>query len=160
MKVCNNCGSESPDSARVCANCNAVLPTENYRAEPVVETPAQTQAPSPERSQGPFAQDPAQPVVYPGPQVTVLTTDGQAVAALICGILGLFACPLVLSIVAIILGKQSSKSIRASGGALDGEGMAKTGLILGIIGTAFWGLFLVFFLLVFIGVFAGFMGTF
>ncbi len=160
MKVCNNCGTESPDGARVCANCSAILPTENYRAEPVHETPTQIQSPSPDGNQGSSSQAPAQPVMYPGPQVIVHTTDGQAVGALICGILGLFACPLVLSIVAIVLGKQSSKAIRASGGALEGEGVAKAGLILGIIGTVFWGLFLVFFLLIFVGVFAGVMGAF
>ncbi|MGH9199553.1 MAG: DUF4190 domain-containing protein, partial [Acidimicrobiia bacterium] len=62
--------------------------------------------------------------------------DGQATAALILGLLGIVLCPLILSIPAIILGRQSQRRIEMSAGALSGLGLAKAGWILGIIGTA------------------------
>ena len=45
--------------------------------------------------------------------------DSRAVASLVCGILSWFTCPLVLAIVAIVLGSGSS------------SGFAKAGVILG-----------------------------
>lgn len=62
-------------------------------------------------------------------------TDGQAVAALVCGIIGLVACPVIFSVIAMVLGKQSEKRILASGGTLTGDQMAKAGWILGIVGV-------------------------
>jgi uncharacterized protein DUF4190 len=59
--------------------------------------------------------------------------DGKATAALVCGIVAVLCFPLV-GIAAIILGVQSRKAIAESGGTLRGDGMAKAGLILGIVG--------------------------
>jgi len=65
--------------------------------------------------------------------------SSKAVAALVIGIvspvLGL-CCALVglVGIVAIFLGRSAQQEIAASGGSLTGEGMAKAGVILGIIG--------------------------
>src|SRR6478752_364359 len=60
--------------------------------------------------------------------------NGKATASLVTGIVGIFICPIVLSILAIVFSVQARKQIAASGGRLKGEGMAKAGLILGIVG--------------------------
>jgi hypothetical protein len=73
-------------------------------------------------------------------------THGKATAALVCGIVGLFVCPIILSIVAIVLGTTAQKEIQASGGALTGEGMARAGVILGIIGIVLGVLWVVVYL--------------
>jgi hypothetical protein len=73
----------------------------------------------------------------------VRRTDGQAIAALVLGILGIVVCPIVLSIIAIVIGRQSMKRIEASGGMLEGHQMAKAGWILGIVGLILWGLAIV-----------------
>lgn len=55
----------------------------------------------------------------------------SSVVALCCGFFGL---PLgIAGIVAIFLGNSGKKDIRASGGQQTGEGMAKAGVILGIV---------------------------
>lgn len=61
-------------------------------------------------------------------------TEGSAVAALILGILGVISCPLILSIPAIIVGNQAQQKIRQDP-SLDGEGMARAGVILGWVGV-------------------------
>jgi hypothetical protein len=73
---------------------------------------------------------PQAPYAQPAP------TPGKAIAALVCGILGITMCGCFpLGIVAWVLGKQAEREILASGGALQGEGIAKAGWITGIIGT-------------------------
>jgi hypothetical protein len=57
-------------------------------------------------------------------------TDGRAVGALVCGIIGLAVCAPV-GIVAVVLGGQSRRAIADSGGRLQGDGMALAGLIMG-----------------------------
>ncbi|MEI2819181.1 MAG: DUF4190 domain-containing protein [Marmoricola sp.] len=61
-------------------------------------------------------------------------TNQKALWAMILGILSL-CCGFLLGIPAIILGVIGGKEIAASGGMQQGEGMAKAGLILGVIGT-------------------------
>ncbi len=51
------------------------------------------------------------------------------------GILGLVSCQ-PLGIAAVILGKQATAEIAASGGRLGGEGLAKVGVILGWVAVA------------------------
>ena len=73
-----------------------------------------------------------QPAPYP-PQ---RETSGQAIAALIFGILGFVAGCLPLGIVAIFLGHGALNQIRRHPGAFEGEALAKAGLILGWIQVA------------------------
>ncbi|MFI0236227.1 DUF4190 domain-containing protein [Streptomyces sp. NPDC016845] len=56
-------------------------------------------------------------------------TNGLAIAGLVCGIVGLFFLSFVLGPLAIIFGALALRQRAASGGA----GMAKAGLILGIV---------------------------
>jgi hypothetical protein len=60
-------------------------------------------------------------------------TEGTAIIALVLGILGIISCPLVLSIPAVIVGNQA-KAKMAQDPTLEGEGMARAGVILGWIG--------------------------
>ncbi len=62
--------------------------------------------------------------------------SGKATASLVLGIIGIFVCPIVLSILAIVFGVQSRKEITNSMGRIKGHGMATAGLVLGIVGLA------------------------
>lgn len=77
-------------------------------------------------------------------------TDGNAIAALVCAIVGFFACPIILSIVALVLAAQSKRRIEESGGALGGEGMVTAAKVMGWIGIGVWGVFLVFYIGIFV----------
>ena len=66
---------------------------------------------------------------YP-PPVRVPHTNGFAVAALVCGIGGIFVFP--VSIAAIVLGHIARREARQTGEA--GSGMATAGLVLGYAG--------------------------
>jgi len=59
-----------------------------------------------------------------------------AVISLVAGILGLTFVPGIASIVAIITGYMAQKEIRESGGRLEGENLARIGLILGWVAVA------------------------
>ena len=79
-------------------------------------------------------------------------TNGTAVAALVCGILGVTACPLVLSVVALVLGYNARSDLRQPGSREQGDGLATAGIVMGWIGVGisvavallFAGLFVVF----------------
>ena len=57
---------------------------------------------------------------------------------MITGIISLLCCGVVLGPVAIVLSNQAKTEIAQSRGGQTGEGMAKAGLILGIIGIVGW----------------------
>ena len=80
--------------------------------------------------------------------------DGQAVAALVLAIAGLFVCPVIPSIIAIVLGRSAERRIKESGGTLGGEGLARAGWIVGIIGVVTGALFIIIFLGIFVFSFA------
>jgi hypothetical protein len=62
------------------------------------------------------------------------STSTQAITSLVLGVLSLFCCPL-LAPIAWYLGNQELKAIREGRSPATGEGIAKAGMILGIIGT-------------------------
>ena len=68
------------------------------------------------------------------PQEPPAAPDGNAVASLILGILGITVTPLICSILAVILGRASIGDAHKRGEP--GSGMAKAGVILGWIGVA------------------------
>jgi hypothetical protein len=72
----------------------------------------------------------------------VVTNNGKAIASLVLGIVGIIACPIVFSIIGLILGYQARNEIAASGGWQTGESLAKAGIILGWVGLV---LYIVFF---------------
>jgi hypothetical protein len=62
-------------------------------------------------------------------------TDGQAIASLILGIVGLTMCPLIPSIIAVVIGNQAKARLDADP-SLQGAELARVGVILGWIGIA------------------------
>jgi hypothetical protein len=62
--------------------------------------------------------------------------SNRPTVALIFGIIGIVCCPLCGPI-AWVIGKQELDAIAAGRSAKEGEGLARAGMILGIIGTAF-----------------------
>ncbi len=77
----------------------------------------------------------AQQYPYSGvPQAKPNST--MAIISLIAGILGITFVPFLGSIAAVITGYMAKKEIRASNGALAGDGLATAGLVLGWIGVA------------------------
>lgn len=72
----------------------------------------------------------------PGGYVQPQKTSPLAITSLVTGIAGLLFCTLfVLSIAAIATGVIGRRQIAASGGTQKGDGLAKAGFILGIIGV-------------------------
>ncbi len=71
----------------------------------------------------------------------------MAVVALICGIIGLAFLPvsIIISPVALVTGIRAKKRIAASGGSLEGTGIAQAGYVLGMIGTVIAGLLILAF---------------
>jgi Domain of unknown function (DUF4190) len=63
-------------------------------------------------------------------------TSGKSTAALVMGILGLFLCPLICSVLALVFGYQARREIDNSGGRITGRGSATAGIVLGWIGVA------------------------
>lgn len=59
-------------------------------------------------------------------------SSGKATASLVLGILSFLCCPIVFSVLAIVLGQQAKNEIAANP-ALSGEGFAQAGVILGIV---------------------------
>ncbi len=76
----------------------------------------------------------AKPVVEE-PRPPVEAASGQAIAALILGVLSLLCLGFLSGIPAIILGKMELSAIAAGRASKAGEGIAKVGFILGIVGT-------------------------
>lgn len=111
MAFCTNCGAQLTEGANNCTNCGAAVSAPAAQVNQVVtETvPVVTAEP-----------------VTPAPEAG----KGMAIAALVCGLVGLLCTGGMLNILALIFGiiakKQGSKS-----------GMATAGIVLGAIGIAF-----------------------
>ncbi|MET7454682.1 DUF4190 domain-containing protein [Streptomyces sp. NPDC005574] len=65
-------------------------------------------------------------------------TNGLAIASLICGIIGVFLLNVILGPIAIVLGVVGMRQAPAKGGA----GMAKAGVVLGIVDLVLFGILL------------------
>jgi uncharacterized membrane protein YjgN (DUF898 family) len=81
-------------------------------------------------------------VTNPGPQPS---TSTQAIASLILGLIGIVPCCGLLAPIAWYLGNQELKAIQQGRSPASGEGVAKAGMILGILGTIEIGLVLLWF---------------
>jgi hypothetical protein len=72
-------------------------------------------------------------------------TEPLAVGSLVLGILGLVTgLALILSPIALAMGIRAKQRIAASGGTMEGYGIAQAGFVLGVIGTVIAGLFVLF----------------
>lgn len=101
---------------------------------------------NPQQPQGHYAGGPPQPINYQGAPMNAGKPQGMAITSMVLGIctffptcclswLSLFVAP-ILAILAIIFGVVSLKAVGR--GEASGGGMAKAGLILGIIYMALW----------------------
>jgi hypothetical protein len=72
----------------------------------------------------------AQPPAYGGGAPG--KTNTKAIWSLVTGILGIFCCPIIFSVAAIILSRQAKDEIRTRGEG--GEGLATAGFVLAMIG--------------------------
>jgi hypothetical protein len=92
-----------------------------------------------------------QPVAYgqPGPAAYQMPrqSSSKATTAMVLGIVGLVVCQIV-GIVAIVLGNQAKNEIDASGGQIEGRGMAVAGIVMGWIAVGLMVLGIGVFLLV------------
>ncbi|MFJ5678436.1 DUF4190 domain-containing protein [Streptomyces sp. NPDC093097] len=82
-------------------------------------------------SQAPPLNNPAQ---HPGYAAPAELPNGQAVASMVLGILGLLIIPIVLPIIALCLGISARR--KADRGEAGGRGMAIAGIVLGSVGCA------------------------
>jgi len=73
-------------------------------------------------------------------------TSGYAIASLILGIAGFVVFPVVPSILAIVFGLKAREELRRNP-AVDGEGLATAGIVLGWVGIALTAIGLLFLLL-------------
>ncbi len=59
----------------------------------------------------------------------------KAIAALVCGVMGVTTCPLIMSIVSLILASSAKQDIRVSPDVYTGMGLATAGQVLGLLGV-------------------------
>jgi hypothetical protein len=81
---------------------------------------------------------------------TAATTDGLAIASLVCGILSIVFCGFFTGIPAVICGHKSLAKIKANPSMVGGKVLAIIGLVTGYLSIAFSVLFLIVFFLAFI----------
>lgn len=62
-------------------------------------------------------------------------TSSTAIISVIAGVLGLTLFPLIGSVIAVITGAMARREIQMTAGAIEGEGLATAGLILGWVGV-------------------------
>jgi hypothetical protein len=70
---------------------------------------------------------------YPGYVQSFAPTSGNAIASMVCGIIGLITCFIFLGIPAVICGHLALKQINNSALPMGGRGMAICGLVMGYI---------------------------
>lgn len=75
----------------------------------------------------------SEPVTPPPPPPT---SSNRPIVSLVLGIIGLVCCPIAAPI-AWVVGKQELAAIASGGSPASGEGLARAGMIIGIIGTVF-----------------------
>ncbi len=93
-----------------------------------------------------------------GPVIPSQPTSTKSIMALILGILSLLCCGFFSGIPAIILGKSEINLIDEGKITENNRTIAKVGLILGIVGTAFSALFfLIYIVFIALGLSAGMM---
>ncbi len=147
---CVNCGTAIPATAQACPKCGVRRIPIGPEGPPPVPPTMPGAAPG-FSGGGPPPPGYAPPGVggqpgayaqpgygYPGgaypPRGFPQRNNSKATTALILGILGLVLCQ-ILSIFAIIVGKEAEREIRYSGGTQGGEGLATAGRVLGWIGV-------------------------
>lgn len=125
-------GHDNPSNAAFCVVCGEQLVVNSQ--------PAAFPAPVAPNYSPPPAMPAGQYAAFPNPNFTpgIAPQNGKGTAALVLGILGLFLCPVIFSVLAIILGVQGKNL--ADQGLATNRGAAQAGFVLGIIGVVIGGL--------------------
>lgn len=141
MKRCPYCSAQNPDDAYFCSNCGYIITPESADVTGDFPQPGAPHLYPEETGLGTGS--------YPGPhywqppvQATV-NSNGKAIASLVLAIFSIVSCPIVCSIIALILGYQARNEIAASRGWQTGESLAKAGIIIAWIGIAFYVLLII-----------------
>lgn len=120
-------------------------PTQGYDANITPRTPREpAPGPRPDRSRGgpadQVAEGPAVPLRGPGEvrgpfpsYARPGQTSGKAVVSLVLAIVGLFIIPIILSVLAIIIGWAALTDVDRNP-SIGGRGLAISGIVIGIIG--------------------------
>lgn len=106
-----------------------------YQPPPSYAPPPGTDQP-PMYDQPPAAYGYAQPNAYPGYPPAAATTSGMAIASLVLSLLGWVLLPLIGAVLGVIFGHMALGEIKRSNGAVEGQGLAMAGLIIGYIQIA------------------------
>jgi hypothetical protein len=126
MSTCAQCGAENVEGAEFCAYCGSSLVQPGAAPGAPVQPPPATPYAAP---------PPGAPYQQPMPyRPAAPTTNGKATASLVLGIVGIFICPIICCVLALIFGYQARNEIAASGGYQTGESYATAGIILGWVG--------------------------
>ena len=142
MPPCLHCGRDLSPRATVCPECGEPGPA----AGPAGAT----------TGPGPYAPPPPPSPPQPGSVGSVIAavprTEPFAIASIVCAVANFFGIFVIGAILAIVFGKMAQKNI-AQNPALEGAGLARTGVILGWVGI---GLFVAFIVIAvaFLGVFS------
>lgn len=134
MAFCNNCGTQVQDGAPFCPNCGAPI-----------SAPAQPQ-PTPVTSY--------QPVAAPAPAPAPAQSGDNSTQILIFGILALVLAEFgIPGLIFGIITKKKVAEYLASGHELTGKAkvgsiLGKVGLILGIVLTVFWAIYILYFVFI------------
>jgi len=144
MVTCAQCGSENVEGAKYCTSCGSSLALPD--AAPGALTPPgsslQPQQPAQPimdplyQQQPPYSQTPQQYVQHYHTPVQVVAgiSNSKATWSFISGLVGIFLCPIIFSVIAIALGYIARNEIAATGGVQKGDGLALAGIILGFAG--------------------------
>jgi hypothetical protein len=76
--------------------------------------------------------------------VATSRTEPLAIWSLVLSLVGLFCCGLLFGVPGIICGYMARSKIQKNP-ALQGQGLATAGLVIGYVGVAFWLIYIVFF---------------
>ena len=157
MRNCVRCGAENAEDALFCAICG--FSVEEYGEQPDVvlpSPPADSQSQPgthdlPKPGYIPRAVPPVAPhnQSFPYP-IIVAKNNETAMISMVLGVMGIFTCPRVLSIIAIVLGYRARNEIAASGGWQTGESYAKAGIILGWVGISYFLIIMLIYGIIFI----------
>ena len=134
MKNCSMCAAENPDEAVFCSTCGSAFAPAG--AEEGGAPPPPPPYATPHTQYPPGGHQPGAPSPPNQYRYVSQVTNGKATASLVLGIIGLVACPIICSVLAIILGYSARNEIAASGGWQTGESSATAGIVLGWIGIA------------------------
>ena len=172
---CPRCGNQNAEDARFCRQCGHAFTQTAGQAggQSAAPNPWQPSAQRPPADlpypgyQGPSAQPPNYQPVAPYSQQSFADmgqpqpgASGRAIAALVLMLLSFFTCGPLMSIPALILGKQEMDAIKLGQAPRAGETLAKIGFYGGIVVTVLYcGAGLLYGLLIgFAGLFGAFHG--